>query len=369
MTERSQPLQMPVADGAQPLRHSSGRPKRVLVVGRLDSRSLGACGQTAKTRFLLAELIRFFGDRNVSAVDTGGGPARQLRAQLELLTRFPRADVLVAAPGEKAVRWLLPQYCAWKALCHGQIHLVAIGGWLGRLATADPKVAARLARCDGVYVETSSMVRELRTLRLPNVHYLPNSKRFDSVNVPVMSPSGPIRAVFLSRVIPAKGVAVAIESVLAANASRPGCCTLDIYGPVPRSCTEWFDSLRGSFGDSVRYRGVAPPSNVQSVLRRYHVLLFPTVYPGEGLAGVLLEAMIGGLALLVSDWLGNAEIVQDGQSGFVVPPRDAGGFATKLLELHADRELLLRMQRHSAHCAERYHADTVMRTLFDRMDG
>lgn len=367
MTERNQPTRIPPAGDARSWRQSRGRPTRVLVVGRLASGSVGACGQVAKTRFLLAELIRCFGDRNVSSVDTGGGWMGLVRAQSGLLAHCHRTDVLVAAPGERAVRWLLPQYCAWKALRDGHVHLVAIGGWLGRLAAAEPKVAARLARCDGVYVETGSMVRELHALGLTNVHHLPNAKRFDSVNVPAMPHPGPVRAVFLSRVIPAKGVGVAVESVLAANASRPGCCTLDIYGPVPRSCAEWFDSLRTRFGESVRYRGVVPPSDVQSALRGYEVMLFPTVYPGEGLAGVLLDAMIGGLAPIVSDWLGNAEFVQDGHNGFVVPPREADAFASRLLELHADRQLLLRMRRHSAGCAARYHADAVMRTLLDRI--
>lgn len=340
---------------------------RVLLTGHLAAGGSGADGQIAKTRFVADELRRAFGSRQVRTIDTGGSLWRRARAQFELLYRLWHTDVLVAVPGERAVFWLLPQYCAWRRCLGTRVHVVAVGGWLSRLASAHDRTLRCLKQCDGIYVQSHRMVREFDALGVGNVHYMPNSRRFNAVRKPVLETAGPVRSVFISRIIPEKGVEVAVKAVLTANMERPGACTLDIFGPVPPKHAEWFRSLTSTFGDAIRYQGALPPAQVQAALRQYHVLLFPTIYPGEGFAGVLLDAMIAGLAMLVSDWLANAEVVQDGHNGFVLPPHDSSSFAAKLLELYSDRQLLLKLQRESAGSANLYHPDTIMPALLDQI--
>jgi glycosyltransferase involved in cell wall biosynthesis len=63
----------------------------------------------------------------------------------------------------------------------------------------------------------------------------------------------------------------------------------------------------------------------------------------EGLSLTLLESMNHGLPVVVTNVGGNPELVTDGETGFLVPPRDVKAFATKVIELLRRPELRSRM--------------------------
>jgi glycosyltransferase involved in cell wall biosynthesis len=58
---------------------------------------------------------------------------------------------------------------------------------------------------------------------------------------------------------------------------------------------------------------------------------------------VAAEAMMRGTAVIASNSGGSAEIVQNGQTGFLVPSGNIHAFAQALLHLFGDRELAERM--------------------------
>jgi glycosyltransferase involved in cell wall biosynthesis len=53
--------------------------------------------------------------------------------------------------------------------------------------------------------------------------------------------------------------------------------------------------------------------------------------------------MAAGLPAVVTDVGGNAELVEDGATGFVVPPSDAHALAARLTDLLTDRDAARRM--------------------------
>jgi L-malate glycosyltransferase len=59
----------------------------------------------------------------------------------------------------------------------------------------------------------------------------------------------------------------------------------------------------------------------------------------EGLSNVLLESMAAGVPVVATRVGGNAEAVEDGVTGVLVPPRDAGALAAAVARVLADREL------------------------------
>ena len=56
----------------------------------------------------------------------------------------------------------------------------------------------------------------------------------------------------------------------------------------------------------------------------------------EGCSNVVLESMAAGCPLVVTDIGGNSELVEDGVTGYLVPPGDAEGIARRVLELLRD---------------------------------
>jgi glycosyltransferase involved in cell wall biosynthesis len=63
----------------------------------------------------------------------------------------------------------------------------------------------------------------------------------------------------------------------------------------------------------------------------------------EGFSNAVLEGMAAGLPMAVTDVGGNAEAVVDGETGFVVPPRDSNALAEVITRLASDASLRERL--------------------------
>ncbi len=75
--------------------------------------------------------------------------------------------------------------------------------------------------------------------------------------------------------------------------------------------------------------------DVPDLLADVTVSVLPSV-GGEGLSNALLEAMAAGVPVVATDVGGSGEAVQDGVTGFLVPPRDAGALAGAICRVLED---------------------------------
>lgn len=73
--------------------------------------------------------------------------------------------------------------------------------------------------------------------------------------------------------------------------------------------------------------------NVADWLNSFDVFVLPSL--SEGMSNTFLEAMAVGLATVASAVGGNPEVVEDGHSGLLVPPEDAEGICSHLVQLAA----------------------------------
>lgn len=110
--------------------------------------------------------------------------------------------------------------------------------------------------------------------------------------------SGPLRAVFVSRISPKKNLLAALEILM--NVQQP--LTYDIYGPIEdedywRECEKVIASLPSHI--QVKHKGSLNPDNVVKTLENYDVFFFPT--KGENYGHVIAEALCSGLPILIAD--------------------------------------------------------------------
>jgi glycosyltransferase involved in cell wall biosynthesis len=98
--------------------------------------------------------------------------------------------------------------------------------------------------------------------------------------------------------------------------------------------------LRMLGDDRVRFAGVIPEDALPPVYAAADLYVWPAVREAYGLA--LLEAQAAGLPVIAGREGGVAEVVADGQSGILTPPRDPVAFVS------AVRDLLERAERRQA---------------------
>lgn len=105
-----------------------------------------------------------------------------------------------------------------------------------------------------------------------------------------------------------------------------------------------FDELKGQvaaagLADRIRFLGLR--RDIANVLASCDLFLLPTEQ--EALGTAFIEAMAMGLPVVTTTVGGIVDIVEEGQTGYLVPPRDLEVLADRLGRLQADRELRLRM--------------------------
>jgi glycosyltransferase involved in cell wall biosynthesis len=138
---------------------------------------------------------------------------------------------------------------------------------------------------------------------------------------------------YLGRLSEEKGV----DTIL--RAWRPGHRTLLVAGSGPEE-----DRLRAMAPPGVVFLGSVDGSAVPGLLRRARALLLPSIWY-EGQPRVVLEAYAAGVPVVASDIGGLPELVEDGRSGFVVPPNEPEAWAAAMDKLLADQEAVRLGQR------------------------
>jgi glycosyltransferase involved in cell wall biosynthesis len=76
--------------------------------------------------------------------------------------------------------------------------------------------------------------------------------------------------------------------------------------------------------------------DVRAVLAALSVSVLPSL--AEGLSNSILEAMAAGVPVVATAVGGNTELIEDGVTGLLVPPRDAGALAAAVARVLEDRE-------------------------------
>jgi glycosyltransferase involved in cell wall biosynthesis len=74
------------------------------------------------------------------------------------------------------------------------------------------------------------------------------------------------------------------------------------------------------------------------VFRSLDIFVMPSV-EGDTIPQVLMQAMALGLPVISTTVGSIPDVVLDGQTGFVVPPRDAGALATQIVKLLENQDL------------------------------
>lgn len=137
------------------------------------------------------------------------------------------------------------------------------------------------------------------------------------------SPSGGLRLLFLSSLIQTKGYDTVLE---AARLAISGSLAHEfvIAGEARgRPHPDPQDYKRQFRLDNVRILGPIVGGRKAAVLNDCDALVLPTRYEHEGQPLAILEAMHFGLPIITTNIGGIADVVKDGQNGFIIPADDA----------------------------------------------
>jgi glycosyltransferase involved in cell wall biosynthesis len=152
--------------------------------------------------------------------------------------------------------------------------------------------------------------------------------------------------VTLARVNPQKGLEYFIDAAAAVGRRFPDARFLVVgeglfghKGGVARDVAYQRElerrAARLGLGERVLFTGFR--ADVPELLSEASVSVLPSL--SEGLSNTLLESMAAGVPAVATTVGGNPELIEDGSSGLLVPPRDAGALARAMVAILGDRDL------------------------------
>jgi glycosyltransferase involved in cell wall biosynthesis len=110
------------------------------------------------------------------------------------------------------------------------------------------------------------------------------------------------------------------------------------------------------------FQFVAGVANPQEFLSAADIFVLPS--RSEGFSNAIIEAMAASLPVIATNVGGNAEAVEDGVTGLIVPPEDAAALASALLQLISDPEKAREMgSAGRKRVEERFTIEAMMRRI------
>jgi glycosyltransferase involved in cell wall biosynthesis len=223
-------------------------------------------------------------------------------------------------------------------------------------------------------------VREDRPGRASRVYVVPNVVEVERYAVAPRPRT--TRAAVVARLIPQKRIECFLDALALARRERPEIQGVIVGDGPERGRLETHAAALG-IADAVQFHGAR--RDVPAILARCSVLVSCSDH--EGFANVLLEGMAAGLPVVTTPAGDSAIVVQDHDTGFVVPFGDSGAVADRLLRLASEPALgdrlgaagrrraelcynlkgaagrLLAVYRHAARVRRRYALERLLRTL------
>lgn len=160
---------------------------------------------------------------------------------------------------------------------------------------------------------------------------------------------GARRLLFLAQLRREKGVAEAV----AAARGLPDGVTLTVHGPAMPG----FDITSLEASPTWCYAGAVRSEDVPRVLAEHDALVFPTTHDGEGMPGIVIEAMQAGLPVIATDFRALAELIEDGENGLLVPPHDMAALRAAMQRLVNEPGLLARLRAGALRTGEEFRSE------------
>ncbi len=133
---------------------------------------------------------------------------------------------------------------------------------------------------------------------------------------------------FVGRLHAQNGIDILIRAAGRILRDAPG-TTFNIVGEGPEKKVLRNLAAREGVSEHIRFTGFV--GNVGNVLAASHLLVLPSRW--EGMPNVVLEAMACGRPVVASNVDGCSEVVEDGETGRLVPPEDPDALAEAVLEI------------------------------------
>jgi colanic acid/amylovoran biosynthesis glycosyltransferase len=148
----------------------------------------------------------------------------------------------------------------------------------------------------------------------------------------------PLRILYVGSLIKKKGVNHLIDALAALPADLKWGARIVGGGDLAESLAAQAHSL--GLDDRIKFEGPQPAEAVAQAFAKAHVAVVPSIVGDqgriEGIPVVVMEALAHGIPVIASALSGIPELVEDGVTGYLLPPGDSAAIANAIKRIAAD---------------------------------
>ena len=219
-----------------------------------------------------------------------------------------------------------------------------------------------LTYAQGIVLETNSGASEFPEYLQKNISVIPGyrpSTDFKRVPRTIENNSkNTIRFLFVGSLSKEKGVELILEAfvILKYRLPKSASATMDLFGHGDQKFLEKY-----KMDNSICYHGSVENDKLRMQLPQYDVLVFSSVYENEGHPGVLIEAMMAGLAIIASSSTPSVlEVITHQVNGLIVPPGNVDSLSSAMELLTSNNALREALAEKALQDSEQYRSDVVL---------
>ena len=330
---------------------------RTLFIGAINLSNLPKGGEEYKNQLIFRKIN--FVDKSKSYVDTHKWKSnpKVLLSLFFKLFFFKWNSILLSTSSVSAYR-LICLIKFFKPSLLSKLNYLVVGGYFPEGIRKREFKWENYQELKNIIVQGEILKKQLLVCsELNNVKVVPNFKQFsNNLNLKAKYESV-FKFIFIGRISKSKGIVEIIEGVRILKTLNPALnFSVDFYGPIE-------EGIKFSEDLPLIYKGYLDIMNNQqesyATLSEYSCMLFPTYWMGEGFPGVIIDAYIAGLPVIATDWNMNKEVIEDGETGIIIPIKDSKTLASAMLKMMENPEVVATMSQNSLNKAKSYHIDAV----------
>ncbi len=192
-------------------------------------------------------------------------------------------------------------------------------------------------------------------------HHIPNPNAYTAIKR-VRDHADPLTLGYVGRLEPDKGVPGLLDCAERLHAA----CGVKLVVAGQGTLTQTVAAFAAT-RPWVDFRGQVPSDDVHHVYDAIDVLAIPSLWP-ENFPGVVVHAMTSGVPCVGFAIGGIPEVIDHGQTGFVVPFGDFAALGDRVLELDRDRALLAALSKGALEACLRYDPTPLARRWTDLIE-
>lgn len=181
-------------------------------------------------------------------------------------------------------------------------------------------------------------------------------------NLPPRQESSPPILVFSGRLVPWKSQAVILNVLMGLKNNYPD-IVFEVLGDGPGLAGLRELARVKGLAANVRFRGRIAEEQTYQIFARATIFVLNTNY--EGMSHAILNAMRVGLPVIASAAGGNAELINSGENGLLVPYNDEAAWRTAIEKLLIDSSLRIKLAQNAKKTLEKFKFEEMVRETIE----